>query len=190
MPLNNAILFLITITASLTILNADYNQSLILKKESSNSIDEYSINSNDLILIKCKNKIFPDPKFLGGQFIGTKNNYIFFETKTLLGRKSLESVNLNDIEAVYAGNVRTWKDLHRKWSLYLSLLIIRGSIEMGNSPYVTDGVSKEFAAISAWSMFSMLSYLTYAPIIASIDFNKRNRNAIEFIIGPDHWSIN
>ena len=106
MSLNNT-KFFILIIASLAILNANHNQSLILEKKTSNSINEYSITSNDIILNKCKNKIFPDPKFLGGKFIETKNNHIFFETSTIIGRKNLESININDIEVIYAGNVRT-----------------------------------------------------------------------------------
>ena len=58
--LSSKIVFLIAVTASITTLNANYNQTLVLKKKSSNSFEEYSINSNDLILIKCKNKIFPN----------------------------------------------------------------------------------------------------------------------------------
>ena len=184
--LSSKIVFLIAMTASITTLNANYNQTLVLKKKSSNSFEEYSINSNDLILIKCKNKIFPNQIFFGGKVIGIKDNHILFETND----KSLESLNLHDIEAIYTGNVRTWKDLHRKWGLYLSLLIIPGSIDMANGNYVTDVVSPGFASVITWSFFSMLSYVTYAPIIASIDFNKRKKNAIEFIIGPSYWEIN
>ena len=186
--LSSKIVFLIAVIASIAMLNANYNQTFILKKKSSNSFEEYLINYNDLILIKCKNKMFPNQIFFGGKFAGIKNNYILFETNN----KSLESLNLNDIEVIYTGNVRTWKDLRDKWNLYLSLLIIPGSIDMVNSPSatITDGVSPGFAAVITWSFFSMLSYVTYAPIIASIDFNKRKKNAIEFIIGPNHWEIN
>ena len=141
-------------------------------------------------MIKCKNKRYPDPKYLGGQFIATENNFILFETKTLLSKKSLESVHLNDIEALYLGNVRTWEDLRQKWTLYLSLLIIPNSIEMGNSPNVTQGFEGLPASIIAWSFFSVLSNVTYAPIFASIDFNKRKKNATEFIIKKNEWIIN
>ena len=184
--INSKILFLIILAVSLTMLNANYNQSLILKKGSSEEI----INPDDLILIKCKNKRYPDPKYLGGQFIGSENNFILFETKTLLGKKSLESVHLNDIEALYLGNVRTWSDLRQKWTLYLSLLIIPGSIQMGNSSNVTQGFEGLPASIISWSFFSMVSHITYAPIFASIDFNKRRKNATEFIIGKNEWTIN
>lgn len=177
-------------TASLTMLNANYNQRIILKNESSESIGEYVINYNDLILIKCKNKNFPDSKYLGGQFIKTENNFILFENKTLLGKKSLESVHQDNIEALYVGNVRTWTDLHRRWALYLSIMLIPGSIQMGNSPYVTDGFEGAPAAVSTWSLFSMVSYCTYAPIFSSIDFNIRKNNATEFVIGKNEWVIN
>tara|TARA_Y100000814_G_scaffold37072_1_gene23626 strand:+ start:3171 stop:3743 length:573 start_codon:yes stop_codon:yes gene_type:complete len=183
------ILFLIIMTASLTMLNANYNQRLILKNESAESIDEYIINSTDLILIKCKNKKFLNPKYLVGQFVKTENNFILFENKTL-GEKSLESVHKDNIDVLYVGNVRTWKDLHRKWALYLSALLIPGSIKMGNSPYVTEGLEGAPAAVVAWCFFSMVSYCTYAPIFSYIDFNVRKENATEFVIGENQWVIN
>ena len=184
--INNKILFLIILTVSLTMLNANYNQSIMLEKDSSVKI----INADDLILIKCKNKRDPDPIYLGGQFIGSENNFIFFETETLVGKKSLESIHLNDIEAFYLGNVRTWSDLRQKWTLYLSLLIAPGTIQMGNSSNVTQGFEGLPASIISLSFFSMVSYITYAPIFASIDFDKRMKNATEFIIGKNEWMIN
>ena len=61
---------------------------------------------------------------------------------------------------------------------------------MAKSSYKNEVISMELSAIITWSFFSMLSNVTYSPIIASIDFNKRKKNAIEFIIGPNHWNIN
>ena len=183
--INNKILFWVILAASITFLGANYNENLILKKGSSEQI----INFNDFILIKCKNKSYSNPKYLGGQFLGSENNFILFETKSIFGKKSLENIHVNDIEALYLGNVRTWKDLRQKWTLYLSLLAIPGSIEMGNSQYVTQGFEGLPASIITWSFFSILSHVTYAPIFASMDFNNRKKNATEFIIGKNNWII-
>ena len=68
--INNKILFWVILAASITFLGANYNENLILKKGSSEQI----INFNDFILIKCKNKIYSNPKYLGGQFLGSENN--------------------------------------------------------------------------------------------------------------------
>tara|TARA_Y100001968_G_C19108190_1_gene595907 strand:+ start:110 stop:637 length:528 start_codon:yes stop_codon:yes gene_type:complete len=174
-------------TASLTMLTANYNQRIILKKESLEGIDEYVINYNDLILIKCKNKNFPDSKYLGGQFIKTENNFILFENKTLLGKKSLESVHQDDIEALYVGNVRTWKDLRQRWTLYLSILTLPGSIQMGNHSSDLDEIP---ASVAFWAVFSGMAYYTYAPIFCSIDFHTKKDNATEFVIGKNEWVIN
>ena len=188
--IKNKTIFFILLILSLTIIYPNYNQKFIIKNELSQNDNEYIVNYNDPILIKCKNEKKYKSKYLGGKFIKSENGYIYFTVNTLFKKSSSEKINVYDIEAIYIGNTRTWKELHKKWTLYLSLATIPGSIEMGNSPYVTEGFQGWPAIIINWSFFTMVSSVTYAPIIASIDFNKRKKNAIKLLIAENKWIIN
>ena len=150
---------------------------LILKNKNLDS--EYVIDSGDLMLVKIKKEsMFPllAPKFFGGRFVAIAEDSIFFETPNKIGPTYLSSVNINEIEAIYSGNVRTFNTLWRKWATYLSLLMIypASTLEPGWD-------------VLMWASFSGLFSVSYGPAIASIDFHIRLKKSREFLIGQNNW---
>ena len=219
----NKIIILILILTPISILNANYKETLILYKKEPDSIKKYSIKTNDLILIKIKkvipesaprmsiskfegrfpkleeklkerrksfsntNNVFSKQKFFGGKFIKIESDSIFIKINSLINKEYLKSFHINNVETIYSGNIRNFKDLHMKWSLYLSIMIIPGSIEMAK--HRDEMFSHGFATFITWSLFSMISNVTYAPIIAHIDFHTRKNRALKFNIGANDWKI-
>ena len=176
---NNKILFLIILIASLTILNADYHRSLILNKGSSQQM----INTYDLILIKCIDGSFT------GQFIRSENNFILFLViNTLSSKKFVKRVHVNDIEAIYIGNIKSPYDLYLKWFFIYSLVTLPTGIDWGYSNKVVS-VPGFPAAMSMWSFLNLGNIFFYAPVSSYIDFEVRKTNATEFIIGKNEWII-
>ena len=212
MKYKKSIIYAFLIGATSTLLGSSEAETIILKKNSFqsdiyNSLNqqnqsqpeknkirisnyEYQINKNDLVLFKPKNRTFPEPKFVGGRFVEVENNQIFFESTNQIGSITLGNIKIDEVEAIYVGSPKTFNDLHKKWSIYLSLLIIPGSIQMAKMQGDGEIFPAEANAVITWALFSCISTMTYAPIIASIDFNKRLKKSTEFIIGPDNWSIN
>ena len=159
---------------------------------------EIKIKIGDTFLAKRKEKkedVFQlgpgkrRPKFIGGKFIGVENGKLIFEAPNRKIIKSKNSILIDEIEALYVGEVREFTDLHTKWSSYLAILIVPGSITMANTVGDTDIAPKEIGAIVTWLMFTGIGSAIYAPIIASIDFNKRLKKSEEYIIGPDDWIV-
>tara|TARA_Y100000768_G_scaffold182440_1_gene136713 strand:+ start:372 stop:1022 length:651 start_codon:yes stop_codon:yes gene_type:complete len=159
---------------------------------------EKKIKIGDTFLAKRKEKkesIFQldpgkrRPKFIGGKFIGVENGKLIFEAPNRKIIKSKNSILIDEIDALYIGEVREFRDLHTKWSSYLAILMVPGSITMANTVGDTDIAPKEIGAIATWFMFTGIGSAIYAPIIASIDFNKRLKKSEEIIISADEWTI-
>ena len=170
-------------------LNAVSLGDLILKNQNSEVDEQHVIFSNETILIEYKTNTIGPKKIAAGAFVEFKNNYIHLETKTIFNKIILSKVHLKHIHTIYAGNVRSWRDLYSKWILYFSILTIPGSIEMAKSPYRTEIISEEVGALINWTFFTMVSSYTYAPLFSYIDFNIRKSKARKFDIHNDMWKI-
>ena len=170
-------------------LNAVSLGDLILKNQNSEVDQQHVIFSNETILIEYKTNTIGPKKIAAGAFVEFKNNYIHLETKTIFNKIILNKVHLKHIHTIYAGNVRSWRDLYSKWILYFSILTIPGSIEMAKSPYRTEIISEEVGALINWTFFTMVSSYTYAPLFSYIDFNIRKSKALKFDIHNDMWKI-
>mgnify|MGYP001502543952 FL=1 len=170
-------------------LNAVSLGDLILKNQNSEVDEQHVIFSNETILIEYKTNTIGPKKIAAGAFVEFKNNYIHLETKTVFNKIILSKVHLKHIHTIYAGNVRSWRDLYSKWILYFSILTIPGSIEMAKSPYRTEIISEEVGALINWTFFTMVSSYTYAPLFSYIDFNIRKSKARKFDIHNDMWKI-
>jgi len=170
-------------------LNAVSLGDLILKNQNSEVDEQHVIFSNETILIEYKTNTIGPKKIAAGAFVEFKNNYIHLETKTVFNKIILSKVHLKHIHTIYAGNVRSWRDLYSKWILYFSILTIPGSIEMAKSPYRTEIISEEVGALINWTFFTMVSSYTYAPLFSYIDFNIRKSKARKFDIHNDIWKI-
>ena len=163
----------------ISIVMANDSSSLILKNKTLDS--EYVIDSGDLILVKIKKDgILPlTPKFIGGKFVEIVEDVIVFETPNKIGPTYLSIVNINDIELIYVGNVRTFNALWRKWAAYLSLSMI----------YPASTLNPGWNVVM-WFSLSGLFSISYGPAIASIDFHIRLKKSREFVIGQNNWIMN
>lgn len=164
----------------ISIVMANDNSSLILKNKTLDS--EYVIDFGDLILVKIKKDgILPllTPKFIGGKFIEIVEDVIVFESPNKIGPTYLSIANINDIELIYVGNVRTFNALWRKWATYLSLSMI----------YPASTLNSGWDVVM-WSSLSALFSISYGPAIASIDFHIRLKKSREFVIGQNNWIMN
>ena len=170
-------------------LNAISLDQLILKNQNSEVDEQHVIFSDEIILIEYKTNTSGPKKIAAGAFVEFKNNYIHLETKTVFNKIILSKVHLKHIHTIYAGNVRSWRDLYSKWILYFSILTIPGSIEMAKTPYRTEIISEEVGALINWTFFTMVSSYTYAPLFSYIDFNIRKSKARKFDIHNDMWKI-
>jgi len=170
-------------------LNAVSLDELILKNQNSEVDEQHVIFSDETILIEYKTNTSGPKKIAAGAFVKFKNNYIHLETKTVFNKIILSKVHLKHIHTIYAGNVRSWRDLYSKWILYFSILTIPGSIEMAKTPYRTEIISEEVGALINWTFFTMVSSYTYAPLFSYIDFNIRKSKARKFDIHNDMWKI-
>ena len=170
-------------------LNAVSLDKLILKNQNYEVDEHHVIFSDETILIEYKTNSIGPKKITAGRFVEFKNNYIHLETKTIFNKIILSKVHLKHIHTIYAGNVRSWRDLYSKWILYFSILTIPGSIEMAKSPYRTKIISEEMGALITWTFFTMVSSYTYAPLFSYIDFNIRKSKARKFDIHNDMWKI-
>lgn len=170
-------------------LNAVSLDKLILKNQNYEVDEHHIIFSDETILIEYKTNSIGPKKIAAGRFVEFKNNYIHLETKTVFNKIILSKVHLKHIHTIYAGNVRSWRDLYSKWILYFSILTIPGSIEMAKTPYRTEIISEEVGALINWTFFTMVSSYTYAPLFSYIDFNIRKSKARKFDIHNDIWKI-
>ena len=170
-------------------LNAISLDQLILKNQNSEVDEQHVIFSDEIILIEYKTNTSGPKKIAAGAFVEFKNNYIHLETKTVFNKIILSKVHLKHIHTIYAGNVRSWRDLYSKWILYFSILTIPGSIEMAKTPYRAEIISEEVGALINWTFFTMVSSYTYAPLFSYIDFNIRKSKARKFDIHNDMWKI-
>ena len=170
-------------------LNAVSLDKLILKNQNSEVDEQHVIFSDETIVIEYKTNTTGPKKMAAGAFVEFQNNYIHLETKTVFNKIILSKVHIKHIHTIYAGNVRSWRDLYSKWILYFSILTIPGSIEMAKSPYRTEIISEEVGALINWTFFTMVSSYTYAPLFSYIDFNIRKSKALKFDIHNDMWKI-
>lgn len=189
------LLFLYQIVLPLMILVADTTISdpslktkrlKLTKYYSNTNYDQYSIIENDMILIKRIERI--DSKFVAGYFIDSDNNYIKIGD---FKNDEVYTVNNQNIEVIYVGNVNTWNKLRKKWNG-----VVGGSafaLGFGLWLFMSDydmAPAEDLLCASMLGAFYAAFALPASTIASYLDYEIRKGNARKFIIGYQQWQIN
>mgnify|MGYP001345037810 CR=1 FL=1 len=174
-------LFLSVIKANYFDYNLDGAQNLTLINNSNMDMERI-IYINDIMLVEV------DGEKYAGTFLGSKDNLIYIENKSIFTYTAYP-IKVDEIDRIYLGIGRTFKEIRDRWGFGLAILILPGMFEMADETDNSVIQSKAVRSLISWGLFGTIGYLVYGNLLGGIDYQIRKANSQKFIIGPNDWFI-
>ena len=175
--------FLVLLCAKDLSYNPDEARNLLLRNSFNDNLERI-IYFNDMLLIDVSG----DLKHYAGTFLGIQDNFIFINKKSILGN-SIIAIDINEIDAIYLGIGKTFKQLRHKWGLGFAIALLPASVQMAYEGEEHPVISRPVGAFITWSFFGSVGGLFYGSIFGGLDYMIRKVRAQKFIIDSNGWFI-